>query len=52
MNTPDTTDMTTAVQRVSVRALFGINSDMQVDAMTARGAHVQTSTAPTASTRM
>ena len=49
MNTSSTTDTTAtphgATQRVSVRALFGIDSDMQVDAMTERGAHVPTEVA-------
>ena len=40
MNTSSNTNQASPTHRVSVRALFGINSDMQVDAMTERGAHV------------
>jgi hypothetical protein len=40
MNTSSNTNQLTPTHRVSVRALFGIDSDMQVDAMTERGAHV------------
>ena len=40
MNTSSNTNQPSPTHRVAVRALFGIDSDMQVDAMTERGAHV------------